>query len=225
MLYIIFLEWILKIAGRIVIKPTLALTNTCSSCNSNEGKACWCDSFQLRRSQLAWLDGFQQLFRWKEANQDRLPLWLFAERPGGFSRIPFKCKGWKQTRVRVLSDRDYWRMIKTLFLIRSGGGVHPVSWSLPVHTACITSVWSPFSLLCEWLIFSRSWNCYEKQQIQLIFFFPPVVFIKDQVGQCDDSPDLIVNCLFAAGCRGAPQTLTNNSKDLFQSLRRGGDDM
>lgn len=144
MIYIIFLEWILKTTGRIVIKLTLALTNTCSSCNSNEGKACWCEAFQLRRSQLAWLDGFQQLFRWKEANQDRLPLWLFAERPWGFSRIPFKCKGWKQTGVSVLSDHDYWRMIKSLFLVRSGGGVHPVARSSPVHAACITSVRSPF---------------------------------------------------------------------------------
>lgn len=73
-----------KITGRAVIKLTLALTNTCSSCNSNEVKACWGEAFQLQHSQLAWLDGFQQLFRWKEANQDRLALWLFAERARGF---------------------------------------------------------------------------------------------------------------------------------------------
>lgn len=129
MLCIIFLEGILKVRGRTVIKLTLALTNTCSSCNSNEAKACWGEAFQLRRSQLAWLDGFQQLFRWKEANQDRSLLWLFAERVGGYSRIPFQVKGSKQTEDTVLSDHDNWRMIKTLFLIQRGGGVHPASWS------------------------------------------------------------------------------------------------
>lgn len=80
-----------------------------------------------------------------------------------------------------------------------------------------------FSLLCKWQILSRTWKSRGNQQIQLIF--STVVFIKDQLGQCDDFPGLIVNCLFATSCQGAPQTLTNNSKNLFQSLRRGGDDM
>lgn len=128
-LYIIFLEWVLKVRGRAVIKLTLSLTNNCSSCNSNEAKACWGEAFQRRRGQLAWLDGFQQLFRWKEANQDRSSLWLFAERAGGFSRIPFQQEGSKQTGDTVLSDHNYWRMIKTLFLVQRGGRVHPVSLS------------------------------------------------------------------------------------------------
>lgn len=128
-LYIIFLEWILKVRGRAVIKLTPALTNNCSSCNSNEAKACWGEAFQLRRGQLAWLDGFQQLFRWKEANQDRSLLWLFAERVGGFSRIPSQQEGSKQTGDTVLSDHNYRRMIKTLFLVQRGGRVHPVSLS------------------------------------------------------------------------------------------------